>query len=497
MKLILDGHGEKFAVEQILVVLFPGEKPEYVSEPPECGNWARVSLRETEKRITARTELSRDGKLGAAESRTARVPDCADEQEHKRRVRQVIRTSFFKAARDACGLRPEWGAMTGIRPAKVAAKMMEEGLDDGRIDQLLRDRYFVRKKRRELCIQVARAGLCAKQGATPLDASVYVGIPFCASRCKYCSFVSHSIGRAAHLVEPYLDALELEIRETGRAARELGLAIKSVYIGGGTPTALTAPQLARVMEALRREFDLEHVREYTVEAGRPDTADLEKIRVIRDLGATRVSVNPQTMNDRVLEAMGRNHTAEDIRRMYDQVRQVGGLAVNMDVIAGLPGDTLLGFQNTIRELLALRPENLTVHTLAVKKGSTLREEGMGLPDGECASAMVEYAAGALRRAGYAPYYLYRQKYMSGNLENVGYTLPGFEGLYNIYIMDEIHTILSLGAGGVTKLVDRSGNRIARVFNLKYPYEYNKDTERIMNNARKIREFYRKDCKSSG
>lgn len=487
MKLYLKGHDYRFAVEQILVVLFPGEKPEYPEGEP-CGDFAEVSLKKTKKQISACTKLVKDGKLSSCTS-VLPLPQDDDVQEYDRRARQVIRTSFFKASKKACGISPEWGAMTGIRPGKVAQKLLEQGESDESVDKILKNAYYVKKKRRDLCLQVAHAGIKASLGGTDKDISVYVGIPFCVSRCKYCSFVSHSIDKAQHLVEPYLDALVYEMENTGRVARELGLNIKSVYIGGGTPTSLSAAQLERVMKALNQNFDLSSIEEYTVEAGRPDTVDKEKLKVIFENGATRISANPQTMDDRVLELMGRHHTAQDIVKMVSDIRACGDIDINMDVIAGLPGDNIDGFTDTIERVIKLGPENITVHTLAIKKGSTLKDEGVAIPDGEETLAMVEYAQKALKRAGYAPYYLYRQKYMSGNLENVGYARDGRIGLYNIYIMDELHTILSLGAGGVTKLVNKKEVKIERIFNHKYPYEYNNAQNRLEENAEKIRNFY--------
>lgn len=487
MKLYLKGHDYRFAVEQILVVLFPGEKPEYPDGEP-CGDYAEVSFKKTKKRIVAHTVFSKGGKVYGCTSMLP-APQDGDGEEEDRRARQVIRTSFFKAARKITGISPEWGAMTGIRPGKVAQKLLEQGESDESVDKILKNSYYVKKKRRDLCLQVAHAGIEAARGGTDRDASIYVGIPFCVSRCKYCSFVSHSIDKAQHLVEPYLDALIFEMESTGKVAKELGLNIKSVYIGGGTPTSLTAAQLDRVMKAVSDNFDLSSIAEYTVEAGRPDTVDDDKLEVIFKNRATRISANPQTMDDRVLELMGRRHTAEDIVKMVSDIRERGDIDINMDVIAGLPGDSLNGFTDTIRRVIGLNPENITVHTLALKKGSTLKEEGIAIPDGEETLAMVEYAQKALKRAGYEPYYLYRQKYMSGNLENVGYARDGRIGLYNIYIMDELHTILSLGAGGVTKLVDKKAVKIERIFNHKYPYEYNNAKDRLIENAAKIHRFY--------
>ncbi|MEG2378332.1 MAG: coproporphyrinogen dehydrogenase HemZ, partial [Clostridia bacterium] len=345
------------------------------------------------------------------------------------------------------------------------------------------------KRRRELAIAAALAGERAVLGMQRRDISLYIGIPFCASRCKYCSFVSHSIDKAQHLVTPYLEALSREMQLVGASIKKIGCKVKTLYIGGGTPTALSASQLKEVMRMARDNFDLNGLIEYTVEAGRPDTVDTEKLSIIREYGATRVSVNPQSMDDKVLKLMGRGHTAQDIADMVSDVRKVGGLDINMDVIAGLPGDSYDGFCDTISKVLALSPDNITVHTLAIKKGSALHDLVIEKPSGDTVARMVDYAFEAVSNAGFAPYYLYRQKYMSGNMENVGYTRRGKESVYNILIMEELQTIISLGAGGVTKLVDRDRGAITRIFNHKYPYEYNADTDKFARSCAVIEDFY--------
>jgi oxygen-independent coproporphyrinogen-3 oxidase len=327
-----------------------------------------------------------------------------------------------------------------------------------------------------------------KAGLKPEEVSLYVGIPFCPSRCAYCSFISAAVGSALKLVEPYLDALFLEIDATGEAARRAGLAVKSVYIGGGTPTTLSAQQLSALMKKLRAAFDLSRCVEFTVEAGRPDTITREKLAAIAANGGDRVSVNPQSMDDEVLRAMGRAHTAAEILTAYELVRASGVSCVNMDLIAGLPKDTAGGFRCSLDTVLALSPENITVHTLALKKGSRLMEEGGQLPDDKAVAAMLDYAHLALREAGYRPYYLYRQKFMSGSFENVGWCKPGFESIYNICMMEELHTILSLGAGGVTKLVDAENGRIVRLNNPKYPQEYIRDREKMIAEKENILSF---------
>lgn len=358
--------------------------------------------------------------------------------------------------------------LSGVRPVKLPTRAMEAGASPRQAEAMLRDQYRVSPLRRQLAMDCAQASLAVKRDLKPQEISLYVGIPFCPTRCAYCSFISAS-GSANRLIPDYLDALLAEIDAAGAAARRAGKTVRSVYLGGGTPTTLEAPQLAELLDRLRRAFQLAPGTECTVEAGRPDTITREKLIAIREGGGNRISVNPQTMSDPVLAAIGRSHRAQDIRRAYALARETGVGAVNMDLIAGLPADTPAGFRRTVEEVLAMAPENITVHTLALKKGARLRQEETPLPSGTDVAAMLDFAWAALRQAGYLPYYLYRQKFMSGSFENVGWCKPGFVNVYNICMMEELHTVLSLGAGGVTKLVE--GGVVRRLANPKYPQEY--------------------------
>ena len=320
--------------------------------------------------------------------------------------------------------------------------------------------------------------------------SLYIGIPFCPTRCAYCSFVSADVGRALKLVDPYVEALLEEVRRTGQVLEQAGLRVRTLYVGGGTPTTLSASQLDRLLAAAEAHLPLAGCREMTVEAGRPDTITREKLEVLREHGIERISINPQTMSDQVLQAIGRRHTARDIREAFCTAREVGFACINMDLIAGLPQDSVEGFRDSLEEVLALRPENITVHTLAMKKGSRLMEEGGALPSSEETGRMVNLSLEALEGAGYRPYYLYRQKYMSGGLENVSWCLPGTENHYNIIMMEELQSVLSLGAGGVTKLVDRSSGRIVRLTNPKYPHDYLAMSAKVLEQKDEILRFYR-------
>ena len=486
MKLLFHGHDYRYAVEQSLLAFFPNERPVYDGEDDQ--NTAEVTLTQTDTLCTAVTVLSVDGKQASGES-ALDISGAKDSYERERLLQRIVKLSFFQAARALTGVTPAWGALTGIRPAKLAASIMEEGNSAEETDRILRDTYFVSEPRRHLAIECAKVGRDAQRDLAPNDISLYLGIPFCPTRCAYCSFVSNSVEKSFHLVEPYLEALFREIDSAAALVRDLGLNIKSFYMGGGTPTTLTADQMRRLLERLNTKFDLSRVVEYTVEAGRPDTITMDKLLALKEGGVSRVSINPQSMEDAVLTAIGRRHSSDDIRAAIEQVNAVGFPHVNMDLIAGLPEDTPEGFRRTLDEVIAFGTDNITIHTLSLKKGSRITLEGTRIPSVEEVGAMLDYADPALRRADFAPYYLYRQKYMSGSFENVGWCKHGGTGWYNIYIMEELHTILSLGAGGSTKLVDTANNRIERVFNLKYPKEYIDRAEKIQENQAAIRLFY--------
>jgi oxygen-independent coproporphyrinogen-3 oxidase len=468
MKLTLIGHDYQYAVEQMLLTLFPGERPVYQGEEE---NRLTLSLSRGGRYLTASARLEYQGRLQRAACRAPLTQLSGDKIADDRVCQRILKMAFFQAATRLLGSAPPWGALTGVRPVKLPTRAMEGGATPRQAAAMLQRVYRVTPARSALAVDCAQASLAAKASLAPEDVSLYVGIPFCPTRCAYCSFISADVGRSLQLVEPYLQALFQEIQAAGEVLRRAGRQVKSVYIGGGTPTTLSAGQLADLMGQLARSIDLTHCVEYTVEAGRPDTITAEKMAAIRQGGGDRVSVNPQSMHDHVLAAMGRAHRAEDIFSAYRLVRQAGIPAVNMDLIAGLPQDTPEGFRTSLDSVLDLDPENVTVHTLALKKGSRLMQEESRLPGGEAVAQMLDYAWAALRQAGYRPYYLYRQKFMSGSFENVGWCKPGFESLYNICMMEELHTVLSLGAGGVTKVIDPRAGSLVRIANPKYPKEY--------------------------
>lgn len=454
MKLTLIGHDDRYAVEQLQMSLFSGtEEGEAVSALHRGGTW-----------LTAATKITLGGKTVTASRRLKTA------EETVRLRRRILQQSYYLAAIQLLDHLPAWGALAGVRPTKLSTKHILEGGSPKSAEKLLRNVYYVTEERRKLAVDCSVSTVHAAGLLQPEDVSLYVGIPFCPTRCSYCSFVSRTIGKRTELLEPYLNALLQEIAVTGRLLADSGRTIRTIYIGGGTPTTLSSSQMAVLLDAIGDSFDLSRCMEFTVEGGRPDTLSEEKLRTIHDHGADRMSINPQTMVDSVLRACGRPHTAADVLDAYRWAQSAGFDAINMDLIAGLPTDDFDGFRHSLDTVAALAPANITVHTLALKKGADLFEKRENLSSANAVSRMVDYANETLRALGYQPYYLYRQKYMSGSFENVGWSRDGKDCLYNIYMMEELHTILSLGGGGMNK-VNLPDGTLQRFHNPKFPEQY--------------------------
>ena len=454
MKLTLIGHDDRYAVEQLQMALFPeGTEGEATSSLHRGTVW-----------LTATAKITIGGRTATASRRIKAV------EETVRLRRRCLQQSYYLAARKLLPNVPAWGALAGVRPTKITTKHMLEGGTPKSADRLMKDVYYVTDDRRKLAVDCSVSTVNAAKLLEPDDLSLYVGIPFCPTRCTYCSFVSRTIGKKTELLNPYLEALLKELEITGRLLAESGKHVRTIYIGGGTPTTLSTPQMAYLLDAIRDSFDLSRCIEFTVEGGRPDTLDAEKLRTIFNHGADRMSINPQTMEDHVLRACGRPHKAADVVRAYGEAVDAGFKAINMDLIAGLPQDNFDGFKRSLDSVAALNPANITVHTLALKKGADLFEKREGLSSAEAVTAMVDYANATLRSLGYKPYYLYRQKYMSGSFENVGWSRDDLDCLYNIYMMEEVHTILSLGGGGMNKVNFPDGS-LKRFHNPKFPEQY--------------------------
>lgn len=458
MDLFLYGHDYKYAAEQMLLTLFPAERPVYPGGEP-AGDRAELSIRGSE----AVCVLVRDG---IRYERAEPIGPYRTEREKGRGEQHALKRAFYRAALATGREKPAWGMLTGVKPGKLMVKYLQAG----RAAEDFAREFDVDPDRAALCETTSRHTIAAANSLREGDAGLYAGIPFCPTRCAYCSFISNAVGKNAKLVQPYLDALLIEISQAGSEAKKTGQRPAALYFGGGTPTTLTPEQLDRLCCAVETHFDLSGLREFTVEAGRPDTITSEKLAVLRAHHATRVSVNPQTMSDEVLEAIGRKHTAQDVLDALALVRQTGGFSVNMDLIAGLPKDTVQGFQNTMETVIGLGPENITVHTLALKNGSRLAERPEELPNAAAVGEMLTYAWERLKQAGYVPYYLYRQKYMSGGFENIGWRKGASVNLYNIMMMEELCPIIAVGAGASSKTSGPDG-AVYRRINPKYPKEY--------------------------
>ena len=487
MKLFLYGHDYKYAVEQMLLTLFPEERPEYPAAGP-TGERMEIRLSRGAQMTSAGCAWYRGGEVWRG---AARVKNEAllEPLARDRICQRLVKNAMYRAALKAGVPKPPWGALTGVRPGKLLAGLIGAGLDEKKALRRFIDEYDVSTGRAGLCLITTRETLKAEASLEARDVCLYVGIPFCPTRCAYCSFVSQSVEKSMKLVAPFLQALEREISATAQEVRRLGLRPVSLYMGGGTPTTLSAEQLDRLCAVLSEQFDLSALREYTVEAGRPDTITEEKLRVLRAHGVDRISVNPQTMDDRVLELIGRRHTAADIVSALEKARSVGGFDVNMDLIAGLPGDSAAGFRATLEKVLALGAENITVHTLSLKKGSRITLDQTPIPGAREVADMLDCASRLLTAAGYSPYYLYRQKFMSGGFENVGWARGGRVNLYNICIMEELRSILAMGGGGSTKLIRLDGGRNIRLMAPKYPLEYIESIEKTCAEKKRISDFY--------
>ena len=482
----------RYAAEQMMLTLFPQERPEYPEEPLPKDlsgeqNAAVFTLHRGKKLTNLSVLVFRPNGYYNGVTRFPSEELDRPETEVYHTVQHALKLAFYKAGTALLGVQPPWGALTGVRPVKLPTRSLLAGATPKQAQRELEKEYFVSRPRAKLAVDCAQASVEVRRSLQPREVSLYTGIPFCPTRCAYCSFVSAGVGRTLNLVEPYLEGLLREVEETGRVLREAGLTVRSFYMGGGTPTTLSAEQLDRLLSGCEERLPLEGCTEYTVEAGRPDTITREKLEVLAQHGIGRISINPQTLEDHVLAAIGRKHSAGDIASAYELARSVGFGCINMDLIAGLPQDTFEGFRRSLEGVLDMAPENVTVHTLALKKGSALMETGGQLPSGEEVARMLDWSREILTTEGYIPYYLYRQKYMSGALENVGWAKPGTESLYNIVMMEELHTVISLGAGGVTKLT--GGGKILRLTNPKYPQDYLSGLDKVLGQKAEIKDFY--------
>ena len=480
------GRDFHYEMENLCREFFPNETIKVTHEPAEDEKIVALSIDSSENETVLTATADIDGKeKKAVRIQAKKAADDVDECERQ------MAMALFEVLTNITGYVPKWGILTGVRPAKLMRRLISDGQTSEEAQAYFEDKLLVSKERINLAADVVKAETPIIAQSKPESFSLYISIPFCPTRCSYCSFISHSVGSAKKLLPDYVKLLCREIETIGKTADELGLRLETVYYGGGTPTTLSAEQLADVMSAVKNNFDLSSVREYTVEAGRPDTITQEKLEVMKNGGAGRISINPQTFNDEVLKIIGRKHNSEQTVKAYNLTRAENLDDINMDVIAGLPGDSFDSFTNTVEKMLELAPENITIHTLALKRSSSLvTDESADVRNLKNETAkMLDYAYKRLTKYDYFPYYMYRQSRSVGNLENTGWCKKGREGLYNIYMMDETHTVLAAGAGAVSKLKEPGGELIERIFNYKYPFEYVNGFDEILKRKERIKEFY--------
>lgn len=477
MNLYVKNHNFHFELENLTRLFFPNEKITVIrdfSEPQPPYIYTEVS-----DKITISVNI---GSFIKSETAVKKLTDDDNEL--------VSAQLLYKLLCDFTGLTQPWGILTGVLPVKLLRRLAEESSEEQAVKKFEKD-FFVSNEKIALSRETEHNERKILELSKPESFSLYVGIPFCPSRCSYCSFVMASIERAEKLIEPYTKLLCEEIKQTAEIANKLGLRLETVYFGGGTPTTLSAEQLDTVLGTVNKSFDMSTCREFTVEAGRPDTIDIAKLFALKENKVDRISINPQTVNDEVLKTIGRKHTAQQFFDAFELARKCGFDNINTDLIAGLPTDTPESFKNSLDSIVRLNAECITVHTLCMKRASRLTTEGVTLDLQQAIDAreMLAYTQNILGQNEYIPYYMYRQSRMVGNLENVGWSKKGFESLYNVYVMDETHTILACGSGGVTKLKRNNPDYLERIFNFKYPYEYIDRFDELIQRKSGIMQFY--------
>lgn len=477
MNLYVKNHNFHFELENLTRLFFPNEKITVIrdfSEPQPPYIYTEVS-----DKITISVNI---GSFNKSETAVKKLTDDDNEL--------VSAQLLYKLLCDFTGLTQPWGILTGVRPVKLLRRLADESSEEQAVKKFEKD-FFVSNEKIALSRETEHNERKILELSRPESFSLYVGIPFCPSRCSYCSFVMASIERAEKLIEPYTKLLCEEIKRTAEIANKLGLRLETVYFGGGTPTTLSAEQLDTVLRTVNNSFDMSTCREFTVEAGRPDTIDSAKLFALKENKVDRISINPQTTNDEVLKTIGRKHTAQQFFDAFELARKCGFDNINTDLIAGLPTDAPESFKNSLDSIVKLNAECITVHTLCMKRASRLTTEGvtLDLQQARDAREMLAYTQNILGQNEYIPYYMYRQSRMVGNLENVGWSKRGFESLYNVYVMDETHTILACGSGGVTKLKRNNPDYLERIFNFKYPYEYIDRFDELIQRKSGIMQFY--------
>lgn len=467
MEIVTHGHDNENAVRQIMQLFFSlNDHIKVESRLEECIAEATITL---------------DGKVYTG--------SAGAESNERLYVTNAVKKSVFYAAKKISKMPTPWGISTGIRPAKTARKMLDDSCKEEDILSHLKSEYLMEDKKAELALSVAKKERAILKSMPSNSVSIYVGIPFCPTRCSYCSFISQATAHNNKFTEPYTDAVLKEIEHTGEIIRDLGMRVDTVYFGGGTPTAIKPCLLEKIITKLQSAVDFSAVREFTVEAGRPDTFTKEMMDMLKRTGVDRVSVNPQTMHQKTLDKVGRRHSTEDVYKAFDMAKAAGIKSINADLIAGLPGENEDMISESVDKILLSEPQSITVHTLYMKRAAGMIDEFEKLRFTENVSAMVDRAFSMLTKEEIYPYYMYKQRNTLGNLENVGFAKNGHESLYNVYIMEEVQPILAIGAGGSTKMVD--GDCIERVYNPKDAADYIKRIDEVLKRKDVFFNFYDK------
>ncbi len=474
MKVKVNGNINEYYVQTLSMLFFPGAKFSD-KEDEENSPHLYVDVIDNDTGVECTAEMYNGKKTAKGHY----LCEWMNGETKQRVIKIAVGKAVFEAGKELFKLTPPWGILIGVRPTKVPMGYLLQGKGIRETQGILKNEYFLNAKKAQLVTGIASYEMkLTKKMMLDKYCSVYVSIPFCPSRCAYCSFVSSTTGKLLSLLDDYLIQLKKEITEIFSLAALKGYKIATVYIGGGTPTILDEVQLEGLLSHISGCVDTSTLMEFTLEAGRPDTITEQKLAIAKDHGVTRISVNPQSLSEAVLEAIGRKHNVQQFFEAYEIAQRSGIRDINVDLIAGLPLDNFIRFSRTVDKIAELAPQNITIHTFSVKKASDILKQGnevYSLGTGMAAKC-IDYSQVKMRNSGYKPYYMYRQKNTVENLENVGYALEGHEGLYNIFMMEEYHTIFAAGAGAVTKIVDyksptTGGSNIKRIFNPKYPYEY--------------------------
>ncbi|MDK2798461.1 MAG: hypothetical protein PWP27_41 [Clostridiales bacterium] len=493
MKIFLQGHQHQYEIERIAHVFFPNESIEFVEKDDEGQRgdfFVESQFKDMNGSIYALTKIIKNGNIKEGLV-VQKYNSSIISYQYTSLCKSMIKLSFYRAAKQVSQVDVPWGTLTGIRPTKIIHNLIEERKSDIDIKYILSEQYAVSDEKIQLILEVAYNELKVLKQSRPNSIGLYIGIPFCPTRCLYCSFVSNAVHKAQKFVEPYVEALIREILYTRRIIDNMGWIVESIYIGGGTPTVLSSKLLERLLYTLCTQINVETVKEFTIEAGRPDTIDKEKLNTIKKYAVSRLSINPQTMNQSTLKTIGRCHTPEDVVSSFQLARDLGFDNINMDVIAGLPDETVEMYQNTLKEIQKLDPENITVHTMSIKRASKLHEKinEYSITQAHIVQDMLKFTQQFMKDNDRYPYYLYRQKNILGNLENVGYCKQDFECIYNVQIMEERQSIIAMGCGAVTKLVNATNNRIDRIFNVKEVEEYINRIDEMLHRKDKIYQYF--------